>query len=108
MPHIRLFLKIFFNILRLETNLLETPLFLHTPLGEARATLSCHSHVTSVNGEQLDVNLIVLPMTQYDVIRDMDWLSKYRVQLDCHKRRVTLHTVSRKTVLYREGEGQEA
>ena len=96
----------FLNILRLETNSLERPLFLHTPIGEARATLSCHSQVTSGNGEQLDVNLIVLPMTQYDVILGMDWLSKYRAQLHCYRRRVTLHTGSKKIVLYRESQDQ--
>ncbi|KAL5547237.1 hypothetical protein UlMin_006924 [Ulmus minor] len=38
---------------------------------------------------ELNVNLVVLEMHDYDVILGMDWLSKYNAKIDCHKKRVS-------------------
>ncbi|KAL8514598.1 hypothetical protein ACS0TY_013621 [Phlomoides rotata] len=41
-------------------------------------------------------------MNDFDIILGMDWLSKYRADIKCHERRVTLHTpTAKETTLYR-------
>ncbi|KAL5537969.1 hypothetical protein UlMin_045686 [Ulmus minor] len=42
-----------------------------------------------VDDRELNVNLVVLEMHDYDVILGMDWLSKYNAKIDCHKKRVS-------------------
>ncbi|RVW68327.1 Transposon Ty3-I Gag-Pol polyprotein [Vitis vinifera] len=39
-------------------------------------------------GRALKVDLRILDMTGYDVILGMDWLTVYRVLIDCHRRRI--------------------
>ena len=42
-----------------------------------------------IDGRELLVDLIVLKMTDYEVILGMDWLSKYHATIDCKKKIVT-------------------
>ena len=42
-----------------------------------------------IDGRELLVDLIVLEMTDYEVILGMDWLSKYHATIDCKKKIVT-------------------
>ena len=44
----------------------------------------------SICGRVLPVNLVVLPMFSYDIILDMDWLTKYLAVIDCTQKQVTL------------------
>ena len=43
-------------------------------------------------GTLLTVDLRIMDMSKFDVILGMDWLTAYRVVIDCERRRVTAHT----------------
>ena len=43
-----------------------------------------------IDGRKLLVDLVVLPLQQFDVSLGMDWLFKYRATVDCFNKRVTL------------------
>ena len=40
----------------------------------------------------LIVDLTIMDMSEFDVILGMDWLTTYRVVIDCERRRVTAYT----------------
>ena len=40
----------------------------------------------------LTVGLRIMDMSEFDIIRGMDWLTAYRVVIDCERRRVTAYT----------------
>ena len=40
----------------------------------------------------LTVGLRIMDMSEFDIIRGMDWLTAYRVVIDCKRRRVTAYT----------------
>ena len=42
-----------------------------------------------ISGILLTVDLRVMDMSEFDVILEMDWLTAYRVVIDCERRRVT-------------------
>ena len=41
-----------------------------------------------IGGVNMPADLVVCPVKSYDVILGMDWLSKYKAHLDCHRGRV--------------------
>ncbi|XP_013632922.1 PREDICTED: uncharacterized protein LOC106338510 [Brassica oleracea var. oleracea] len=41
-----------------------------------------------IRGVNMPANLVVCPVKSYDVILGMDWMSKYKAHLDCHRGRV--------------------
>ena len=45
---------------------------------------------TVINDRGFSVDLTALPFRDFDLILGMDWLSKYRVIVDCDKRSVVL------------------
>ena len=45
-----------------------------------------------ISGTILTVNLRIMDMSEFDVILGMDWLTAYRVVIDCERRRVTVYT----------------
>ena len=45
-----------------------------------------------IYGILLNVNLRVMDMSEFNVILRMDWLTTYRVVIDCERRRVTTYT----------------
>ena len=42
-----------------------------------------------ISGILLIVDLRVMDMSEFDVILEMDWLTEYRVVIDCERKRVT-------------------
>ena len=42
-------------------------------------------------GTLLTVDLRIMNMSEFDVILGMDWLTAYRVVIDCERRRVTAY-----------------
>ena len=44
----------------------------------------------TVHDKEFSVDLIVLPFHEYDLILEMDWLSKHRTIVDCDKKTVLL------------------
>ena len=76
--------------LGLEVETLEKPLYVSSPLGiRARIWMICRGCELEISGTLLTVDLRIMGMSEFDVILGMDWLTAYRVVIDCERRRVT-------------------
>ena len=79
--------------LGLEVETLEEPLYASSPLGiRARIGMICRDCELEISGTLLTVDLRIMDMSKFDVILGMDWLTAYRVVIDCERRRVTAYT----------------
>ena len=77
-----------------------------TPMGgQALVSFLCRSCVVMIESHRLLADLIVLPMTQFDVISGIDWLSKYQTIIDCHRARVIIGTEDGGVVTYQANQG---
>ena len=77
--------------LGLEVETLEEPLYVSSPLGiRVRIGMICRGCELEISGILLTVDLRVMDMLEFDVILGMDWLTAYRVVIDCERRRVTV------------------
>ena len=64
-----------------------------SPLGiRARIGMICRGCELEISGILLTVDLRVMDMLEFDVILGMDWLTAYRVLIDCEDRRVISYT----------------
>ena len=78
--------------LGLEVETLEVPLYVSSPLGiRARIGMICRGCELEISGTLLIVDLRIMDMSEFDVILGMDWLTAYRVVIDCERRRVTAY-----------------
>ena len=78
--------------LGLEVEALEEPLYVSSPLGiRARIGMICHGYELEISGILLTVDLRLMDMSEFDVILGMDWLTNYRVVIDCERKRVTVY-----------------
>ena len=79
--------------LGLEVETLEKPLYVSSPLGiRARIRMICQDCELEISGTLLTADLRIMDMSKFDVILGMDWLTAYRVVIDCERRRVTAYT----------------
>ena len=79
--------------LGLEVETLEEPLYVSSTLGiRARIEIICRGCELKISGTLLTVDLRIMDMSEFDVILGMDWLTTYRVVIDCEHRRVTVYT----------------
>ena len=79
--------------LGLEVEALEEPLYVSSPIGiRARIWMICRGCELEISGILLTVDLRVMDMSEFNVIPGMDWLTAYRVVIDCERRRVTAYT----------------
>ena len=70
--------------LGLEVEALEEPLYVSSPLGiRARIGIICHGCELEISRILFTVDLRVMDMSEFDVILGMDWLTAYRVIIDC-------------------------
>ena len=75
----------------LET--LKEPLYVSSPLGiRARIGMTCRGCELEISGTLLTVDLRIRDMSESEVILGMDWLTAYKVVIDCERRRVTAYT----------------
>ena len=64
-----------------------------SPLGvRARIGTICRGCELEIFGTLLTVDLRIMDMSEFEVILGMDWLTVYRVVIDCGRRRVTSYT----------------
>ena len=76
--------------LGLEVKTLEDPLYVSSPLGARMSIdLICRSCELKISGIMLSVDLRVMDMSEFDVILRMDWLTAYRIVIDCERSKVT-------------------
>ena len=79
--------------LGLEVKSLKEPLCVSSPLGiRARIRVIYRGCELEISGILLIVDLRVIDMSEFDVILGMDWLTTYKVVIDCERRRVTAYT----------------
>ena len=79
--------------LGLKVETLEEPLYLSSPLGiRARIGMICRGYELEISGALLTVDLRIMDMLEFDVILGMDWLTAYKVVIDCECRRITPYT----------------
>ena len=78
--------------LGLEVEALKEPLYVSSSLGiRTRIGMICRGCELEISGILLIVDLRVMDMSKFDVILGMDWLTAYKVVIDCERRRVTVH-----------------
>ncbi|CAA0834147.1 Unknown protein, partial [Striga hermonthica] len=53
-----------------------------------------------IGGRVLEVDAYVIDMRDFDVILGMDWLTRYRADIRCQEREVTLYSVSDQPVVF--------
>ena len=94
----------FVHALGLEVEEFNEPLVITSPLGRVCVNCMCKSCKIKIGDEILKSDLIILPMSSYDVILGMDWLSRYSAVVDCQLRKVTLVS-DRGTVITYQGGG---
>ena len=58
----------------------------------ARMGTICRGCELEISGTLLIVDLRIMDMSEFDVILGMDWLTAYRVVIDCECRRITAYT----------------
>ena len=58
----------------------------------ARIWMICRGCELEITGTLLTVDLRIMDMSEFDVILGMDWLTAYRIVIDCERRRVTAYT----------------
>ena len=64
-----------------------------SPLGiRVRIWMICRGCELEISGILRIVNLRVMDMSKFDDILRMDWLTAYKVVIDCERRRVTAYT----------------
>ena len=64
-----------------------------SPLGiRVRIWMICRGCELEISWTLLTVDLRIMDMSEFDVILGMDWLTTYRVIIDCERRRVTTYT----------------
>ena len=57
-----------------------------------RIGMICHGCELEISGTLVTVDLRIMDMSEFDVIPGMDWLTAYRVVIDCESRRVIAYT----------------
>ena len=64
-----------------------------SPLGiRARIGTICRGCELEISETLFTMDLRIMDMSEFDVILGMDWLTAYRVFIDCEHMRVTAHT----------------
>ena len=87
--------------LGLEVETLEEPLYVSSPLGiKASIELICQRCELEISGILITLDLRVMDMLEFDVILGIDWLTAYRVVIDCEHRRVIAYTQDGTRVIF--------
>ena len=64
-----------------------------SPLGiRARISMIYRGCELEISGTLLTMDLRIMDMLEFDVILGMDWLTAYRVVINCERMRVTAYT----------------
>ena len=78
------------NVLGLEVETLDEPLHVSSPLGtRVRIDQICRDCELEILGILHTMDLLVMDISNFDVILSMDWLTAYQVVNDCDSMRIT-------------------
>ena len=87
--------------LGLEVEALEELLYVSSPLWiKERIGMICRGCKLEISGILLTLDQRVMDMSEFDVILGMDWLTAYRVVIDCERGRVTTYTQEDTSVVF--------
>ena len=87
--------------LGLKVEALEEPLYVSSPLGiRARIGMICCGCELEISRILLTMDLRVMDMSEFDVILGIDWLTTYRVVIDCERMRVSAYTQDSTRVVF--------
>ena len=90
--------------LGLEVETLKEPLYVSSPLGiRVRIRMICRGCELEISGTLLIVDLRIMDMSKFDVFLGMDWLTAYRIVIDCECRRVTVYTQDGTRMVFQGG-----
>ena len=77
----------------------------NSPLGiRAGIGMICRGCQLEISGTLLTVDLRIMDMSEFDVIFGMDWLTVYKVVIDCERRRVTAYTQEGNRMVFQWGQ----
>ena len=51
-----------------------------------------------LSGRELSIDLVILEMRDFNIILDMDWISKYHATIDCKRKIVFFNLLERRTL----------
>ncbi|XP_048140756.1 uncharacterized protein LOC125316462 [Rhodamnia argentea] len=86
----------FAELVGLSLRPLEVVLHVVTPLRDGVSiTLGCANRKIVINGREDKIDLVVLPMYDFDVIIGMDWLGKLEAMVDYGSRTIQFNPVGR-------------
>jgi hypothetical protein len=86
--------------LHLSPEIMTEPLVIATPLGSSSILeYICSGCIVSLDDVQFRVDLIMLSMTEFDVILGMDWLSSYHFSIDCFAKTVSCRIPGREELI---------
>ena len=81
--------RAFMLLLHLTPEAVRDPLSVATPLGGFSVLDQiCRKCVVSLDDIQFRADLIVLVMSEFDIILGMDWLESYHVSIECFDKTV--------------------
>ena len=66
----------------------------------------CRGCELEISRTLLTMDLRIMNMSEFDVILGMDWLTVYRVVIDCERRRVTAYTQDGTRVVFQGGQAR--
>ena len=66
----------------------------------ARIRMICRGCELEISRTLLTVDRRIMDISEFDVILGMDWLTAYRVVIDCERRRVTAYTQGSTRVVF--------
>ena len=78
--------------LGLEVEILEKPSYVNSSLARVSVDMICRGCELEIFGILLIVDLRVIEISEFDVIRGMDWLMAHQVIISYDRRRVTAYT----------------
>ena len=79
--------------LRLHYDDMKGRLCVRTPLGKnVIVKRECKVGMIEIGGILLRVDLVVMQLQDFDLILRMDWLTEYRVIMNCFAREVIIHS----------------
>jgi len=83
---------------------LNVQLYVLTPIGSLyHANLLMWNYSITIQNRLFFADPVILGIHRYDVISEMDWLTKYRATIDCKQKTLVLITTEGENLMYKGG-----
>jgi len=85
-----------------ETKMVEKGFIIGTPLGETVEINVVFKGVRiNINGYELEVDLIPLELSDFDIILGINWMGRNKARLDCFTKTVTFQRAMGETIVFK-------